>query len=241
MLKVENLNKQYGDRKVVKSVGFSFKKGEIIGLLGPNGAGKTTSFYMTIGIVKSDKGGHISLDGHDITHLPIYMRARLGIGYLPQEPSIFRSMTVEENILAILEMFVKDKKKRRETADELMENFSISHIAKTLSSSLSGGERRRLEIARLLAMNPSYILLDEPFAGVDPIAVSEVRDIVNKLRDRNIGILITDHNVYETLKTIDRAYIIHDGSVICHGSKDDILNNQQVRDVYLGSDFNYFQ
>jgi lipopolysaccharide export system ATP-binding protein len=237
MIIAQHLSKTYGKRKVVKDVSFSFDRGEVVGLLGPNGAGKTTSFYMIIGIVESDVGGQVLLNGKNISNLPIHIRAQLGIGYLPQEPSIFRSMTVTQNIMSILEIHIKNKTKRFDKLEELLNDFSITHIRDSVSSSLSGGERRRLEIARLLAINPSYILLDEPFAGVDPIAVREVRDIIYKLKNKNIGVLITDHNVHETLKTVDKTYVIHNGSVICSGNKADIINNDLVKEVYLGKDF----
>jgi lipopolysaccharide export system ATP-binding protein len=237
MIIAQHLSKTYGKRKVVKDVSFSFDRGEVVGLLGPNGAGKTTSFYMIIGIVESDVGGQVLLNGKNISNLPIHIRAQLGIGYLPQEPSIFRSMTVTQNIMSILEIHIENKTKRLDKLEELLNDFSITHIRDSVSSSLSGGERRRLEIARLLAINPSYILLDEPFAGVDPIAVREVRDIIYKLKNKNIGVLITDHNVHETLKTVDKTYVIHNGSVICSGNKTDIINNDLVKEVYLGKDF----
>ncbi len=237
MIIAQHLSKTYGKRKVVKDVSFSFDRGEVVGLLGPNGAGKTTSFYMIIGIVESDVGGQVLLNGKNISNLPIHIRAQLGIGYLPQEPSIFRSMTVTQNIMSILEIHIENKTKRLDKLEELLNDFSITHIRDSVSSSLSGGERRRLEIARLLAINPSYILLDEPFAGVDPIAVREVRDIIYKLKNKNIGVLITDHNVHETLKTVDKTYVIHNGSVICSGNKADIINNDLVKEVYLGKDF----
>ena len=237
MIIAQHLSKTYGKRKVVKDVSFSFDRGEVVGLLGPNGAGKTTSFYMIIGIVESDVGGKVLLNGKNISNLPIHIRSQLGIGYLPQEPSIFRSMTVTQNIMSILEIHIENKTKRFDKLEELLHDFSITHIRDSVSSSLSGGERRRLEIARLLAINPSYILLDEPFAGVDPIAVREVRDIIYKLKNKNIGVLITDHNVHETLKTVDKTYVIHSGSVICSGNKTDIINNDLVKEVYLGKDF----
>ncbi len=237
MLATYNLNKTYNKRQVVKDVSFCFERGEIVGLLGPNGAGKTTSFYMVIGIIQSDKGGKVLLDNKDITSLPIHIRSKLGIGYLPQESSIFRNMTTADNIMAILQLHLPNKKQRKDRLDELLNDFSIAHIRNSLSSALSGGERRRLEIARLLAINPNYILLDEPFAGVDPISVNEVRDIIIKLKNKNIGILITDHNVHETLKTVDRSYVIYNGSVICSGTKEQVIANPQVRQVYLGENF----
>ena len=221
---------------MVRDVSLKVNRGEVVGLLGPNGAGKTTCFYMITGLVRPDYG-HIHLDGEEITDLPMYRRARLGIGYLPQEASIFRGLSVEQNISAVLEVSEKDVGKRQEMLDELLGEFSISHLRDANSSQLSGGERRRLEIARALASKPSFILLDEPLAGIDPIAVADIRDIVSHLKDRGIGVLITDHNVRETLDIIDRAYIIHDGSVLMEGTADDIVGNEEVRRVYLGDKF----
>lgn len=235
-LSVKNLGKQYAKRPVVRNVSLSLQRGEAVGLLGPNGAGKTTCFYMITGLVKPDYGT-IYLDGADITQLPMYRRARLGIGYLPQEASIFRGLTVEQNIKAVLEVSVKNVDRREAMCDELLAEFSITHLRNAPALSLSGGERRRAEIARALAGMPSFILLDEPLAGIDPIAISDVRDLVKHLKDRGIGVLITDHNVRETLDVIDRAYIIHDGSVLMEGSPSDIVNNEEVRRVYLGERF----
>ena len=235
-LVVNNLGKQYAKRPVVRNVSLSLQRGEAVGLLGPNGAGKTTCFYMITGLVRPDYGT-IVLDGADITHLPMYRRARLGIGYLPQETSIFRGLTVEQNIMAVLEVSVEDPQQRHAMCDELLAEFSITHLRKAPALSLSGGERRRAEIARALAGRPSFILLDEPLAGIDPIAISDVRDLVKHLKDRNIGVLITDHNVRETLDVIDRAYIIHEGTVLMEGSPSDIVNNDEVRRVYLGERF----
>lgn len=235
-LSVRNLGKQYSKRPVVRNVSLDVQRGEAVGLLGPNGAGKTTCFYMITGLVAPDYGT-ISLDGTDITELPMYRRARLGIGYLPQETSIFRGLTVEQNIMAVLEVTEPDPQTRRAMLDELLAEFSITHLRSSPSVALSGGERRRAEIARALAGRPAFILLDEPLAGIDPIAIAEVRDLVKHLKDRGIGVLITDHNVRETLDVIDRAYIIHDGSVLFEGVPNDIVNNDDVRRVYLGEKF----
>ncbi|MES2984858.1 MAG: LPS export ABC transporter ATP-binding protein [Pseudomonadota bacterium] len=235
-LVVRNLGKQYSKRPVVRNVSLSLQRGEAVGLLGPNGAGKTTCFYMITGLVTPDYGS-IFFDGVDITNLPMYRRARLGIGYLPQEASIFRGLTVEQNIMAVLEVSERDPQTRYAMVDELLAEFSITHLRKSPALSLSGGERRRAEIARALAGRPSFILLDEPLAGIDPIAIAEVRDLVKHLKDRGIGVLITDHNVRETLDVIDRAYIIHDGIVLMEGTPSDIVNNDEVRRVYLGERF----
>jgi lipopolysaccharide export system ATP-binding protein len=235
-LTIRNLGKTYGRRPVVRNVSLSLQRGEAVGLLGPNGAGKTTCFYMITGLVTPDYGS-IYIDGTDITNLPMYRRARLGIGYLPQEASIFRGLTVEQNIMAVLEVSEESPERRRTLCDELLAEFSITHLRKSPAIALSGGERRRAEIARALAGRPSFILLDEPLAGIDPIAISDVRDLVKHLKDRGIGVLITDHNVRETLDVIDRAYIIHDGSVLMEGTPSDIVNNHEVRRVYLGERF----
>ncbi len=236
-LTATNLVKRYRRRTVVNDVSLSVSPGEIVGLLGPNGAGKTTSFYMMVGLVPADEG-QISVGGTNITHLPMHSRARLGVGYLPQEASIFRKLTVAENILAILQVR-KDlnRAQQQEELDKLLEELHITHIRDGLGMSLSGGERRRAEIARALAAAPKFILLDEPFAGVDPIAVGDIQMIVNHLRDRGIGVLITDHNVRETLGICGRAYILSEGRVIADGQPQDILDNEQVRQVYLGEDF----
>lgn len=236
ILKALNLAKSYHKKIVIRDVSLEVKQGEIVGLLGPNGAGKTTSFYMIVGLIPNDSGS-IFIDKIDITHLPMYQRARLGIGYLPQEASIFRGMTVEQNIMAILEISEANIVKRKEKLNELLEEFSITHIRKSHALSLSGGERRRVEIARSLATNPSFILLDEPFAGVDPIAVNDIVEMINQLKKRHIGILITDHNVRETLSIVDRAYIVYDGKILISGTKNEIIENEQVRKVYLGADF----
>jgi lipopolysaccharide export system ATP-binding protein len=235
-LVIDRLGKRYAKRPVVRDVSLRVRRGEAVGLLGPNGAGKTTCFYMITGLVRADYG-HIHLDGEEITNLPMYRRARLGIGYLPQESSIFRGLSVEQNIAAVLEVSERDIGRRQEMLDGLLGEFSISHLRDANSSQLSGGERRRLEIARALASKPSFILLDEPLAGIDPIAVADIRNIVSHLKDRGIGVLITDHNVRETLDIIDRAYIIHDGSVLMEGTPKDIVGNAEVRRVYLGDKF----
>ena len=236
-LQARNLAKAYGKRPVVKDVSISVKQGEIVGLLGPNGAGKTTCFYMIIGLVAQDNGS-INIDGEDITALPMHGRARRGLGYLPQEPSVFRKLSVEDNILAILETRKElNRKQRIQRADELMREFHVSHLAKNKAMSLSGGERRRVEIARALAADPQFILLDEPFAGVDPISVTDIKQIIRHLRDSGIGVLITDHNVRETLDICEHAYIIGEGHVIAEGTTSDILNDPQVRKTYLGENF----
>ena len=236
ILAAKNLQKSYGQKQVIRDVSLEISQGEVVGLLGPNGAGKTTSFYMIVGLVEASNGS-IFIDDVDITSMAMYQRACLGIGYLPQEASIFRGMNVEDNIRAILEIAQSDKTKREEKLEELLEEFSITHIRKSHALSLSGGERRRVEIARALATDPSFILLDEPFAGVDPIAVNDIRQMVRHLKDRGIGVLITDHNVRETLSIVDRAYIVYDGTILTSGSKDDIIKNEEVKKVYLGSDF----
>jgi lipopolysaccharide export system ATP-binding protein len=235
-LEVSHIGKRYSGRPVVRDVSLHLHRGEAVGLLGPNGAGKTTCFYMITGLVHSDVG-QIVLDGEDITRLPMYRRARLGIGYLPQEASIFRGLTVEQNILSVLELVEKDPSLRQAMLDELLAEFSITHLRLAEGITLSGGERRRVEIARALASKPSFILLDEPLAGIDPIAVEEVRALVKHLKDRGIGVLITDHNVRETLDVIDRAYIMHDGSVLMEGTPAEIVKNDEVRRVYLGERF----
>ena len=236
MLVAKGLRKRYRSREVVRDFGLTLDAGEVVGLLGPNGAGKTTCFYMIVGLVSAD-AGKIELDGHDITPMPMYRRARLGVGYLPQEASIFRGLTVEENIRAVLEVHDKDKARREEKLASLLAEFSISHLRKSPAVALSGGERRRLEIARALATDPTFMLLDEPFAGVDPISVADIQALVRHLTSRGIGVLITDHNVRETLGLIDRAYIIHAGEVLTHGRANDIVNNADVRRLYLGDNF----
>ncbi len=232
-----SLLKKYSKRTVVKDVSIEVSRGEVVGLLGPNGAGKTTSFYMIVGLVPVD-GGRVMLDDRDITQMPIHRRANLGIGYLSQEPSVFRRMSVEDNLLAILELRPElEKHQRRKICDSLLKQFGLSGLRSNLAMSLSGGERRRLEIARSLTMEPSYILLDEPFAGIDPISVTDIQNIIRELSAEGIGILITDHNVRETLGICDRAYIINEGEVLAHGVPQMLLNNPDVREVYLGHDF----
>lgn len=231
-----NLAKRFKKRPVVRDVSMSVQRGEAVGLLGPNGAGKTTCFYMITGLITPD-AGVIGLDNHDITDLPMYRRARLGIGYLPQEPSIFRGLTVEQNIRAVLEVVEPVRDRREAVLDDLLAEFSITHLRRTPSLALSGGERRRVEIARALACQPHFVLLDEPLAGIDPIAVSDIRDLVSHLKHRGIGVLITDHNVRETLEIVDRAYILHDGRVLMSGRPEDIVADEDVRRVYLGERF----
>lgn len=235
-LEVKNLGKTYGNRPAVRDISFSLKSGEAIGILGPNGAGKTTTFYMVMGLIKPDYGT-ISLKGKDITFLPMYQRARMGLGYLPQETSIFRGMSVEQNIMSILEITEPLAVNRHKKLEDLLAEFSITHLRNSPAISLSGGERRRVEIARALASDPLFMLLDEPLAGIDPIAVAEVRSLIAKLKDRGIGVLITDHNVRETLAIVDRAYIIHDGMVLEEGAPAKIIRSKAVKDVYLGDQF----
>jgi len=236
-LSVENLGKQYEGRPVVRGVSLSIQRGEVVGLLGPNGAGKTTCFYIITGLIKPDYGT-ILLNEQDITELPMYRRARLGLGYLPQEASIFRGLTVEQNIRAVLEVVEKSFPRREELLEELLGEFSITHLRRTPSLALSGGERRRVEIARTLASKPDFVLLDEPLAGIDPIATNDIRDLIKHLKERGIGVMITDHNVRDTLDIVDRAYIIHDGMVLMDGLPADIVGNEDVRRVYLGDRFN---
>jgi len=235
-LAVHSVEKSFGTRQVVRGVSIYVRRGEAVGLLGPNGAGKTTVFYMITGLIPADRGT-IELDGHDVTKLPMYQRARLGIGYLPQEASIFRGLSVEQNIRAVLEVVEPSKKKREAELDSLLDEFNITRLRKTPSIALSGGERRRVEIARALATRPNYMLLDEPFAGIDPIAVGDIQDLVRHLKGRGIGVLITDHNVRETLGLIDRAYIIHSGHVLTEGPPEEIVDHPDVRRYYLGEDF----
>jgi lipopolysaccharide export system ATP-binding protein len=237
-LVVEGLYKTYKNRPVVRGVSLSVKRGEAVGLLGPNGAGKTTVFYMITGLIAAD-AGRISLDGVDITHLPMYQRARLGIGYLPQETSIFRGLSVEDNIRAVLELREPKRAMRESKLRELLDEFSITHLRHSPAIALSGGERRRVEIARALAANPQFMLLDEPFAGIDPIAIGDIRNLVRQLTDRGIGVLVTDHNVRETLELIDSALIIHEGQVLKVGTPEQIVNDPEVRRYYLGADFSY--
>jgi len=236
ILRAENLYKKYKKRTVVNDVTLYVEQGEIVGLLGPNGAGKTTSFYMIVGLIKPNSG-EIFLDSSNITSLPMYKRAKKGIGYLAQEPSVFRSLTVEENLMAVLEMSSLTKKEQKEKMESLIAEFSLSHVRKNKGILLSGGERRRTEIARALAVDPKFVLLDEPFAGVDPIAVEEIQTIVARLKNKNIGILITDHNVNETLSITDRAYLMFEGKLLKAGSAEDLAADEQVRRVYLGQHF----
>jgi lipopolysaccharide export system ATP-binding protein len=235
-LVVNRIGKSFRQRPVVRSVSLSLKRGEVVGLLGPNGAGKTTCFYMISGLLPADTGS-IEVDGHDITSLPMYRRARLGIGYLPQEASIFRGLTAEQNIRATAELIEEDPMRLEAAVETLLAEFGITHIRNTPAIALSGGERRRVEIARALATHPSYILLDEPLAGIDPIAVGEIRGLVRHLKDRGIGVLITDHNVRDALEIIDRAYILHDGRVLMEGTPSEIVSDRDVRRVYLGEKF----
>jgi lipopolysaccharide export system ATP-binding protein len=235
-LRVTNLRKSYRKRPVIRDVSMELHRGEVVALLGPNGSGKTTCFYTIAGLVSAE-GGSVSIDGRDVTGLPMYRRAKLGIGYLPQEVSIFRGLSVEDNILAILEIAEDDHTRRRERLEELLSEFSITHLRQAPAVALSGGERRRVEIARCLAANPRYLLLDEPFAGVDPIAVGDIRHLVADLKTRGIGVLITDHNVRETLEIVDRAYILHDGKVLMSGTSDEVVRDENVRRVYLGQNF----
>ena len=235
-LQIRSLRKSYKKRPVIRDVSMDLRRGEVVALLGPNGSGKTTCFYSIAGLV-TPEGGQVIIDGKDVTALPMYRRARLGIGYLPQEVSIFRGLSVEDNILAVLEITHSDRHKRRERLEELLSEFSITHLRHAPALALSGGERRRVEIARCLAADPRYLLLDEPFAGVDPIAVGEIRHLVHDLKERGIGVLITDHNVRETLGIVDRAYILHDGHVLMTGTTEQIIADPRVREVYLGDIF----
>ncbi len=235
-LRTNKLVKSYSGRTVVRAVSLEVDSGEVVGLLGPNGAGKTTTFYMTVGLTSPDSGS-VLLNGEDVTNDPMYVRARKGIGYLPQEPSIFRGLTVEQNILAILETLDLSRAKRRERVNELLEELKLTPLAASPAHTLSGGERRRVEITRALVISPSFILLDEPFAGIDPIAVTDIQAIIFHLKERGIGVLITDHNVRETLKITDRAYIVHDGAVFRSGTPGDLANDEEVKRIYLGTDF----
>lgn len=235
-LVVEGLRKSYRNRPVIRDVSVRLQRGEVVALLGPNGSGKTTCFYCIAGLVTPD-AGRVAIDGRDVTRLPMFRRARMGIGYLPQEMSIFRGLSVEQNIMAVLEVALDDPRHRRDRLEELLADFSITHLRGASALALSGGERRRAEIARCLASDPSFLLLDEPFAGVDPIAVGEIRTLVHALKSRGIGVLITDHNVRETLGIVDRAYILHDGHVLMSGSTDQIVADPRVREVYLGEGF----
>ena len=236
-LQVAGLRKSYKKRIVIHDVSLELKRGEVVALLGPNGSGKTTTFYSIAGLTSSD-GGQVQIDGLDVTTMPMYRRARMGLSYLPQETSIFRGLNVEENIRSILDISVPVKSDRLAKLEKLLSDFRIGHLRRTPAMALSGGERRRVEIARALATDPKYILLDEPFAGVDPISIDDVRNLVSELKSKGIGVLITDHNVRDTLRIVDRAYILHDGRVIISGSPEDVINNDNVRRVYLGRDFN---
>ena len=236
-LYVKNLVKKYKRKKIISGINLQLNKGEVVALLGPNGAGKTTTFYAIAGLVMPEEG-NVLLNGNDITYLPMYRRAKLGMGYLPQEASIFRGLSVQDNILSIAELWEMNKDKQNIILDGLLNEFSIGHLRKSSALSLSGGERRRVEIARCLASNPQYVLLDEPFAGIDPVAVGEIRDIVSTLKNRGIGVLITDHNVRETLKIVDRAYILNAGTLLKSGTPDEVIRDEKVRKVYLGEDFN---
>tara|TARA_B110000908_G_scaffold16331_1_gene18461 strand:- start:359 stop:1081 length:723 start_codon:yes stop_codon:yes gene_type:complete len=235
-LRSDNIVKIYGEKRVVKGVSVEVNKGEIVGLLGPNGAGKTTSFYMIVGLIKPNEG-KVFLDGEDISSLPMYKRAQMGIGYLSQESSIFRKMTVEDNLLAVLEMTRLTKEEQKQKCEDLLNEFGLLKIRKNMGGLLSGGERRRTEIARCLATNPSFVLLDEPFAGVDPIAVEDIQKIVSDLKKRNIGILITDHNVHETLSITDRAYLLYEGKILKSGTSEELVSDEMVRKLYLGKNF----
>lgn len=235
-LQAVHLGKSYKNRPVLRDISIQVNRGEAVALLGPNGAGKTTAFYIIMGLINQDYG-QVFLDGHDISKLPMYRRARLGMSYLPQEASIFRTLTVEQNLLSVLEIYEKSHRKRKTKVESLMSEFSISHLKNSLAITLSGGERRRLEIARALVTSPKFILLDEPLAGIDPIAVGDIRDLVAQLKNRGLGVLITDHNVRETLEVVDRAYILHSGTVLTEGKPDEVVSHQGVRKVYLGESF----
>ena len=235
-LVVNSIAKSFGKRQVVRDVSLSLQRGEIVGLLGPNGAGKTTCFYMIMGLIGADSGS-ISIDGEDVTRLPMYQRARLGVGYLPQEASIFRGMTVEENVMAVAELVEKDRAKRMAQVDSLLSELHVEYLRGQAATSLSGGERRRVEIARALASRPSFMLLDEPFTGIDPLAISDISDLVRYLKQRGLGVLITDHQVRETLQIVDKAYVMYEGEVLFDGTPQDVLTNEDVRRVYLGEQF----
>ena len=236
-LLINKISKSYGNKEVVRKISLNIKRGQIVGLLGPNGAGKTTTFYIVVGLVKQDTG-EIFLDKMNVSDLPIYLRGKYGISYLPQEPSIFRGMNVEDNLMSIIEIIEKDKSKHKIIMESLLNEFNINHVRKSRSIVLSGGERRRLEIARTLASNPKYLLLDEPLTGIDPVSIDEIKMIIKKLKNKNIGILITDHNVRETLKIIDKVYIINEGAVFFEGLPEEAINNERIRKFYLGNEFN---
>jgi lipopolysaccharide export system ATP-binding protein len=238
LLKVEKIGKSYGMRRVVRNITMQARSGEVVGLLGPNGAGKTTSFYMITGLVSADYG-HVFLDDIDLVSLPIYARAQLGIGYLPQEASVFRGLTVEQNIMAVLEYWQSDQSLREAELEKLLTDFSIEHLRQAQAVTLSGGERRRVEIARTLATKPKFILLDEPLAGIDPINVNEIKQVISQLKHQGVGVIITDHNVRETLSIVDRAYIIYDGNVLAQGTPQEIVANKDARRLYLGEEFKY--
>ncbi len=235
-LVINKISKTYGNKQVVRDISINIKRGEIVGLLGPNGAGKTTSFYVIVGLIKPDRGS-IVLDKLDISNLPIYTRGKMGISYLPQEASIFRGMNVEDNLLSIIEINEKDKSKQEIQLQNLLNEFDINHVRKSKSIVLSGGERRRLEIARTLASNPKYLLLDEPLTGIDPVSIEEIKVIIKKLKDKNIGILITDHNVRETLKIVDKVYIVNEGAIFFEGNPENAIKNEKIKNFYLGSEF----
>lgn len=236
MFQAKNLTKRYGSKFAVEDISLHVNRGEIVGLLGPNGAGKTTTFYMLIGVIKSD-GGTVLLDGEDITGYPMYLRARKGIGYLPQEPSIFRKLTVRENIKAVLEFTDRDKNELDRIVDEIIKEFKLQEFADREGYRLSGGERRRTEIARMLSLSPSYVLFDEPFAGIDPITITELKKMINYIKEKDVGIIITDHNVRDTLSITDRAYIINDGKILAHGIPEDLIKDENVKKIYLGEEF----
>ena len=236
-LLINKISKSYGNKEVVRKISLNIKRGQIVGLLGPNGAGKTTTFYIVVGLVKQD-AGEIFLDKMNVSDLPIYLRGKYGISYLPQEPSIFRGMNVEDNLMSIIEIIEKDKSKHKIIMENFLNEFNINHVRKSRSIVLSGGERRRLEIARTLASNPKYLLLDEPLTGIDPVSIDEIKMIIKKLKNKNIGILITDHNVRETLKIIDKVYIINEGAVFFEGLPEEAINNERIRKFYLGNEFN---
>ena len=237
-LTVNKVSKSFGSKKIVREISLNLNKGEIVGLLGPNGAGKTSTFYIIVGLTKTETG-NIFLDKEDITNYPIYKRGEKGISYLPQEPSIFRGMSVEDNLLSILEIIYKDKNKQRISLENLLNEFDLNHVRKSRSIVLSGGERRRLEIARTVASNPKYLLLDEPLTGIDPVSIEEIKIIIKKLKNRNIGIMITDHNVRETLKIVDKVYIVNEGAIFFEGKPEDAVVNEKIKKFYLGSQFNY--
>jgi lipopolysaccharide export system ATP-binding protein len=239
-LQIVNISKSYGERKILSKVNLHINRGEITGLLGPNGAGKTTCFYIIAGLIRADRG-EIILNGTNVTSFSMYQRSRMGLSYLPQEPSIFRGLTVAENIMAVLEFTEDRRSARQDRLHQILEIFKLSHLHSVLSTSLSGGERRRLEIARSIASKPQYMLLDEPFAGVDPVSIDDICELMNLLKEQNIGVLITDHNVRETLKVVDRAYIVHNGEIIKQGDADTIVKDEMVRKVYLGSGFNFYE